>query len=43
VVRNSSASYCGGGDDADENVLVDGVVPSRILAAEKQQSGSDLD
>jgi hypothetical protein len=43
VVRDSSAFHCGGGDDVDENVPVDGVVPRRILAAEKRQSGSDLD
>jgi len=43
VVRDSSAFQCGGGDDVDENVLVDGVAPRKILAAEKRQGGSDLD
>jgi hypothetical protein len=43
VVRDSSASQSAGGDDVDENVPVDGVVLRRILAAEKRQSGSDLD
>jgi hypothetical protein len=42
-VLESRAFYCGGGDNADKNVPVDGVVPRRILATEKQQSGSDLD
>ena len=42
-MRDSSASQNGGGDDVDENVPVDGVVPGRILAAEKRRSGSDCD